>query len=114
MKSHRKTPLALSRRVIKSQVKSDVDKCKVMRMGKDNPSFTHKIMGSEVAISTWEWSFRVIIDSSMQMSAQCSAAIKKKQTESSELLGVGSKTEEIIMLPYKSMGSHLLNAIVQS
>lgn len=39
---------------------------------------------------------------------------QKKQTESSELLGVGSKTEEIIMLPYKSMGSHLLNAIVQS
>lgn len=54
MESHRKTPLALSRRVIKSQVKSDVDKCKVMRMGKDNPSFTQKIMGSEVAISTWE------------------------------------------------------------
>lgn len=76
-KSHRKTPLALNRRIIKSQVKSDVDKCKVMRMGKDNPSFTYKIMGSEVAISTWEWNFRVIIDSSMQMSAQCSAAIKK-------------------------------------
>lgn len=115
MKSCRKTLVALNKRVIKSQMKSDVDKCKVMRMGKDNPSFTYKIMGSELAISTWEPNFQVIIDSSMQMSAQHSVAIKKANRKL-EIIRKGeeSKTEEIIMLLRKSMGSHLLNTIVQS
>lgn len=54
MRSCRKTLVTLNKRVIKSQMKSDVDKCKVMCMGKDNPSFAYKIMGSELAISTWE------------------------------------------------------------
>lgn len=53
MKSCRKTLVALNKRVIKSQMKSDVDKCKVMCVGKDNLSFTYKIMGSELPISTW-------------------------------------------------------------
>lgn len=79
MKSYRKTLVALNKRVIKSQMKSDVDKCKVMHMGKDNPSFTHKIMGSELAISTQERNLQVIIDSSMQMSAQHSVTIKKSK-----------------------------------
>lgn len=115
MKSCRKTLLALNKRVIKSQMKSDVDKCKVMRMGKDNPSFTYEIMGSELAISTWERNLQVIIDSSMQMSGQHSVTIKKTNRKLGIIRKGGeSKTEEIIMLLYKSAGPHLLNTIVPS
>lgn len=106
--------MTLNKRVIKSQMKSDEDKCKVMCMGKDNPIFTYKIMGSELAISTWEQNLQVIIDSSMQMSAQHSVAIKKAN-RNLEIIRKGgeSKTEEIIMLLYKSVGSPLLNTTVQ-
>lgn len=48
-----------------------------MYMGKDNSSFTCKIMDSKLAIYTWEQNPQVIIDNSMQMSAQDSVAIKK-------------------------------------
>lgn len=115
MNSRRKTLLALNERVIKSQIKSDVDKCKVMCMGKDNPSFTYKIMGSKLAISTWNQNPQVIIDNSMQMSAQDSVAIKKANAKQGIIRKGGeSKTGEIVMLLYKSMDSLLLNAIVQS
>lgn len=115
MNSRRKTLVALNERVIKSQIKSDVDKCKVMHVGKDNPSFTYKIMGSKLAISTWDQNPQVIIDNSMQMSAQDSVAIKKANTKQGIIRKGGeSKTGEIVMLLYKSMDSLLLNAIVQS
>lgn len=115
MNSHRKTLVALNERVIKSQIKSDVDKCKVMRVGKDNPSFTYKIMGSKLAISTWDQNPQVIIDNSMQMSAQDSVAIKKANAKQGIIRKGGeSKTGKIVMLLYKSMDSLLLNAIVQS
>lgn len=81
MNSFKKTLMALNERVIKSQIKSDVDKCKVMCMGKDNPSFTYKTMGSKLAISTWEQNPQVIIDNSMQMLAQDSVAIKKANSK---------------------------------
>lgn len=115
MNSFRKTLVALNERVIKSQIKSDVDKCKVVCMAKDNPSFTYKIMGSKLAISTWEQSPQGVIDNSMQMSAQDSVAIKKANRKL-EIVRKGgeSKTGEIIMLLYNSMDSLLLNAIVQS
>lgn len=51
----------------------------------------------------------------MQMSAQHSVAIKKANRKLGIIRKGGeSKTEEIIMLPYKSMGSHLLSTVVQS
>lgn len=95
--------MTLNKRVIKSQMKSDEDKCKVMCMGKDNPIFTYKIMGSELATSTWEH-LQVIIDCSMQMSAQRSVAIQKAN-RNLEIIRKGreSKTEKIIMLLYKSV-----------
>lgn len=115
MNSCRKTFVALNERVIKSQIKSDVDKCKVMHMGKDNPSFTYKIMSSKLAISTWGLNPRVIIDNSMQISAQDSVAIKKANRKLGIIRKGGeSKTGEIIMLLYKSVDSLPLNAIVHS
>lgn len=115
MNSSRMTLVALTERVIKSQIKSDVDKCKVMCMGKDNPSFPYKIMGSKLAISTREQNPQVIIDNSMQMSAQDSVAIKKANRKLGIIRKGGeSKTGEIIVLLYKFMDSVLLNAIVQS
>lgn len=51
----------------------------------------------------------------MQMSAWHSVAIKKANRKLGIIRKGGeSKTEEIIMLLYKSVGSHLLNTIVQS
>lgn len=51
----------------------------------------------------------------MQMSAQHSVAIKKANRKLGIIRkGRESKTEEIIMLLYESVGSHLLNTIAQS
>lgn len=72
-------------------------------------------MGSKLAISTREQNPQVIIDNSMQMSAQDSVAIKKANRKLVIIRKGGeSKTGEIIVLLYKSMDSVLLNAIVQS
>lgn len=72
-------------------------------------------MGSKLAISTREQNPQVIIDNSMQMSAQDSVAIKKANRKLGIIRKGGeSKTGEIIVLLYKSMDSVLLNAIVQS
>lgn len=72
-------------------------------------------MGSKLAISTREQNPQVIIDNSMQMSAQDSVAIKKANRKLGIIRKGGeSKTGEIIVLLYKSMDAVLLNAIVQS
>lgn len=39
-------------------------------MGKNNPSFSLKIMISELSITAWEWDLGIMIDSSLKTSAQ--------------------------------------------
>lgn len=39
---------------IKQQMKFSVDKCEVMHVGKNNPSFTYKMIGSKLSVATQE------------------------------------------------------------
>ncbi|CAM4589481.1 unnamed protein product [Caretta caretta] len=88
----------------KLQMKFNVDKCKVMHIGKHNPNYTYKMMGSKSAVTTQEREFGVIVDSSLKSSTQRAAAVKKAK----RMLGIFKKgrdnrTENIILPLYKSM-----------
>ncbi|CAM5077649.1 unnamed protein product [Natator depressus] len=61
----------------KWQMKFNVDKFKVTHIGKQNPNYIHKMMGSKSAVTTQERDLGVIVDSSLKTSTQCAAAIKK-------------------------------------
>jgi len=42
---------------------------------------------SQMAITTQEWNFRVIINSSIRMSAQCLTVVKRKTSKIDQLFG---------------------------
>ncbi|CAM5109917.1 unnamed protein product [Eretmochelys imbricata] len=54
----------------KWQMKFNVDKCKVMRIGKHNPNNTYTMMGSKLAVTTQERDLGVIVDCSLKTSTQ--------------------------------------------
>ncbi|CAM4408569.1 unnamed protein product, partial [Caretta caretta] len=52
----------------KWQMKFNVDKCKVMHTGKNNPNYTYNIMGANLATTNQEKDLGVIVDSSLKTS----------------------------------------------
>ncbi|CAM4587787.1 unnamed protein product [Lepidochelys kempii] len=88
----------------KWKMKFNVVKCKIMHTGKSNPNYTYNMMGANLATTNQEKDLGVIVDSSLKMSMQCAAAVKK----ANGLLGiikkgVKNKTENILLPLYKSM-----------
>ncbi|CAM5136677.1 unnamed protein product [Natator depressus] len=53
----------------KWQMKFNIDKCKVMHIGKHHPNYTYKMMGSKLAVTTQERDLGVIVDSSLKTSS---------------------------------------------
>lgn len=60
-------------------MKSSVDKCKVHIHWEKQAYFMQMMMGSELTVTTEEQDLRVMIKSSMKISAQCLAAARKKR-----------------------------------
>ncbi|CAM5165820.1 unnamed protein product [Natator depressus] len=61
----------------KWQMKFNVDKCKVMQKGKNNPNYTYNMMGTNLATANQEKDLGVIVDSSLKTSMQCAVVVKK-------------------------------------
>ncbi|CAM5143004.1 unnamed protein product [Natator depressus] len=98
----------------KWQMKFNVDECKVMHTGKNDPHYTYNMMGANLATTNQERELGVIVDSSLKMSTQCTAAVKKVN----RMLGIIEKgienTMENILLPlYKSIVRPHLEYCVQ-
>ncbi|CAM4478002.1 unnamed protein product [Lepidochelys kempii] len=88
----------------KWQMKFNVDKCKVMHIGKHNPNYTYTMMGSKLAVTTQERDLGVIVDSSLKTSTQCAAAVKRANTMLGIIKeGIDNRTENIMLPLYKSM-----------
>ncbi|CAM4644795.1 unnamed protein product [Lepidochelys kempii] len=68
----------LSDSATKWQMKFNVDKGKVMHIGKNNPNYTYNVMGANLATTNQEKDLAVIVDSSLKTSTQCAAAVKKR------------------------------------
>lgn len=51
--------------------------CEVIHKRKNNPHFAYKLRGSELAITVQKRDLGIIINSSVKMSAQSLAAVKK-------------------------------------
>ncbi|CAM4652894.1 unnamed protein product [Caretta caretta] len=61
----------------KREIKFNVDKRKVMHIGKNNPNYTYNMMRANLATTNQERDLGVIVDSSLKTSTQCAAAVKK-------------------------------------
>ncbi|CAM5140560.1 unnamed protein product [Eretmochelys imbricata] len=88
----------------KWQLKFNVDKWKVMHIGKNNLNYTYNMMGANLAATNQEKDLGVIMDSSLKTSTHCAATVKK----ANGMLGIikkGSenKTDNILLPLYKSM-----------
>lgn len=59
----------------KWQMKFNVDKCKMMHLGKNNPDCAYTLMGSTLAVTTQERDRGVIAGSLLKTAATCSAVI---------------------------------------
>ncbi|CAM4557507.1 unnamed protein product [Lepidochelys olivacea] len=74
----------------KWQMKFNVDKCKVMHIGKNNPNYTYNMMEVNLATTNQEKDPGVSVDSSLKTSTQCAAAVKK----ANGMLGIVKKGRE--------------------
>ncbi|CAM5114425.1 unnamed protein product [Natator depressus] len=88
----------------KWQMKFNVEKCKVMHIGKNNPNYTYNMMRANLATANQEKDLGVIVDSSLKTSMQCAAAVKK----ANGMLGISkkgieNKMENILLPLFKSM-----------
>ena len=73
-------------------------------MGQKKPNFKYNLMGSELAVTDQERDLEVVVDSSMKMSTQCAAAVKKANSMLGIIRkGIKNKTASIILSLYKSM-----------
>uniref|UniRef100_A0A452HI16 Reverse transcriptase domain-containing protein n=1 Tax=Gopherus agassizii TaxID=38772 RepID=A0A452HI16_9SAUR len=98
----------------KWQMKFNVDKCKVMHIGKNNPNYTYNMMGANLATTSQEKDLGVIVDSSLKMSTQCAEAVKKANRMLGIIKkGIENKTENILLPLYKSMVCPHLEYCVQ-
>ncbi|CAM5152026.1 unnamed protein product [Natator depressus] len=98
----------------KWQMKFSVDKWKVMHIGKHNPNYTYKMMGSKLVVTTQKRDLGVIVDSSLKTSTQCAVAVKKANRMLGIIKkGIDNKTENIILPLYKSMVHPHLDYCVQ-
>uniref|UniRef100_A0A8C3H706 Reverse transcriptase domain-containing protein n=1 Tax=Chrysemys picta bellii TaxID=8478 RepID=A0A8C3H706_CHRPI len=98
----------------KWQMKFNVDKCKVMHIGKNNSNYTYNMMGANLATTSQEKDLGVIVDSSLKMSTQCAEAVKKANRMLGIIKkGIENKTENILLPLYKSMVCPHLEYCVQ-
>ncbi|CAM5148917.1 unnamed protein product [Eretmochelys imbricata] len=87
----------------KWQMKFNVDKCKVMHIGKNNPNYTYNMMGPNLATTNQEKDLGVIVDSSLKTSTQRTAAVQKANGMLGIIKkGIENKMENILLLLYKS------------
>ncbi|CAM5145823.1 unnamed protein product [Natator depressus] len=98
----------------KWQMKFNVDKCKVMHIGKNNPNYTYIMMGANLATTNQEKDLGVIMDSSLKTSMQCAAAVKK----ANGMLGIikkwiENKMDNTLLPLYKSVVRPHLEYCVQ-
>ncbi|CAM4653692.1 unnamed protein product [Lepidochelys kempii] len=87
----------------KWQMKFNVDKCKVMHIGKNNPNQTYNTMGSNLATTNQERDLGVIVDSSLNTSMQCAVVKKANRMLGIIKKGIENKMENILLPLYKSM-----------
>ncbi|CAM5145241.1 unnamed protein product [Eretmochelys imbricata] len=88
----------------KWQMKFNVDKYKVMHIGKNNPNYTYNMMWANLATSNQEKDLGVIVDSSLKTSMQCAAADKKAKGMLGIIKkGIENKTENLLLPLHKSM-----------
>uniref|UniRef100_A0A8C8SCV0 Reverse transcriptase domain-containing protein n=1 Tax=Pelusios castaneus TaxID=367368 RepID=A0A8C8SCV0_9SAUR len=98
----------------KWQMKFNVDKCKVMHIGKNNPNYTYNMMGANLATTSQEKDLGVIVDSSLKMSVQCAEAVKKANRMLGIIKkGIENKTANVLLPLYKSMVRPHLEYCVQ-
>ncbi|XP_030051022.1 uncharacterized protein LOC115464802, partial [Microcaecilia unicolor] len=88
----------------KWQMKFNVDKCKVMHVGKRNPNYSYVLQGSTLGVTDQERDLGVVVDDTLKPSAQCAAAARK----ANRMLGVirkgmESRCADVIMPLYRSM-----------
>lgn len=67
-------------------MKFNKDKWEVMPRKKKS-NFIKQRRSSQLAITTQEWNLRVIINSSIKMSAQCLTVVKTKTSKNDQLFG---------------------------
>uniref|UniRef100_A0A8C3I5X8 Reverse transcriptase domain-containing protein n=1 Tax=Chrysemys picta bellii TaxID=8478 RepID=A0A8C3I5X8_CHRPI len=85
----------------KWQIKFNVDKCKVMHIGRNNPNYTYNMMGANLATTNQEKDLGVIVDSSLKTSTQCAAVVKKANKMLGIIKkGIENKTESILLPLY--------------
>lgn len=58
--------------VTRLHIKYSAGNCEVVHVGKDNPSFTYKMMSSELTVASQEQGFGAMIENSTKTSAQIS------------------------------------------
>ncbi|CAM4413494.1 unnamed protein product, partial [Caretta caretta] len=88
----------------KWQMKFNVDKCKVMHIGKNNPNYTYNMTGANLATTNQERDLGVIVDSSLKTSMQYAVAVKKANRMLGIIKkGIENKTVNILLPLYKSM-----------
>ena len=98
----------------KWQMKFNVDKCKVMHLGKNNPNYGYTMQGSTLGTTTQEKDLGVIVDNMLKPSAQCAAAAKRANRMLGMIRkGMENKTKDIIMPLYRSMVRPHLEYCVQ-
>uniref|UniRef100_K7EYK2 Reverse transcriptase domain-containing protein n=2 Tax=Pelodiscus sinensis TaxID=13735 RepID=K7EYK2_PELSI len=95
-------------------MKYNVDKCKVMHIGKNNPNYTYSMMGANLATTNQERDLGVIVDSSLKTSTQSAAAVKKANRMLGIIRkGIENKTQNILLPLYKTMVRPHLEYCVQ-
>ena len=87
----------------KWQLQFSVSKCKVMHVGAKRPNFKSKLMGSELVVTKQERDLGTVVGSSMKMSTQCVATVKKANSMLGIIRkGIENKMASIILPLYKS------------
>uniref|UniRef100_K7EXW6 Reverse transcriptase domain-containing protein n=1 Tax=Pelodiscus sinensis TaxID=13735 RepID=K7EXW6_PELSI len=95
-------------------MKFNVDKCKVMHIGKNNPNYTYSMMGANLATTNQERDLGVIVDSSLKTSTQSAATVKKANRMLGIIRkGIENKTQNILLPLYKTMVRPHLEYCVQ-
>ena len=75
-----------------------------MHIGEKNQNFSYQLMGSELSVTDQKKDLGVIVDSSMKVSTQCAAAVKKTNSMLGTIKrGIVTKTANIIIPLYKPL-----------
>lgn len=83
----------------------NVDKCKVMHMGKNNLNSSYTVLSSALVVMTQEKVLGVIVGSSLKTVGQCAAATK----EINKMLGIKKKIKKQNIKQINPLCAHNLN-----